>query len=157
MQIARALSSASSCSTCSAHIKKKSQIEKREHDNQSPHCADGEEGGAMRHNFLKAWSEFRPRKKRFAPPPPLNSPQTPSRPLGLPTPSSHPGGPPPPGFSVKTGTPPPLLAPRTPPSPPPSRKKYPKGPPRKVVTYTHAPQFWVHLRSVSGERIFYHY
>ena len=74
-------------------------------------------------------SEFRPRKKKLAPPPPRkkfpNSPQTPSRPISPlpllqnPTPSRD--------FNQKTRSPL-LLAPRTPPFPPRAEKnkKYPK-------------------------------
>ena len=63
-----------------------------------------------------------PKKKYLGPPPPPNSPQTPSQP-----PRPHPSweNPPPPllGFSIKTDPPPPSLSTRTPLSPPTSRKK----------------------------------
>ena len=76
---------------------------------------------------FQTWWDFRPQKKRLAPP---NSPQTLSRPLNPPSPGRTP---PPPGIFNKKPTLAPCLAPRTPPSPPPSRKnkKYPKRPPSK--------------------------
>ena len=58
-----------------------------------------------------SWWTFRPRKRKFSPPP--NSPIR----------RRHPLGPSPPGIFNKTNPPPPLLAPRTPPSPSPSKKK----------------------------------
>ena len=71
-----------------------------------------------------AWWEFRPRKKKFSPPPPI-PPQIPRK---HPPGRRHPPHPHPPGrplflgFSIKN-PPPPLPAPWTPPSPDPSRKK----------------------------------
>ena len=65
-------------------------------------------------NNRVAWWDLRPPKKIFAPPPPANSPQTPSRPPPLLRDS--------PSWDFQFKTDPPLPAPRVPPSLPPEEK-----------------------------------